>query len=192
MNYWHRKMLKKGITLALTLTYKCNLNCQYCLLKNGKNKRPKSKELNGQQWWEFIQTFPLKVKEIELTGGSPEMHPDFVAMVDILLHYGYMVVIYTNLMHFEKLNNLPESDRLMFVSTYHHCSPMGDFDWNYKALSKKYKIEVHEIDVQRLKYSRHVGYCDFNILKKPEPGILRLNPAGEIFTNVWDRNAHDL
>jgi organic radical activating enzyme len=63
------------------LTYRCNLNCPYCLNRQGELYKPKF-ELTAEEWVEAfarIQTSPDL--PITLQGGEPTIHKEFYQIV---------------------------------------------------------------------------------------------------------------
>jgi len=62
-------------TLQMNLGYLCNLSCSHCHVNAG----PKRTELMSRETMEVALQFAQKyqIKNLDLTGGSPEMNPDF-------------------------------------------------------------------------------------------------------------------
>ncbi|WP_395788352.1 arsenosugar biosynthesis radical SAM (seleno)protein ArsS [Aquimonas sp.] len=77
-------------TLQLNLGYLCNLSCTHCHVNAG----PRRTELMGRD----TMALALKVAErfevrtLDLTGGSPEMNPDFRWLVDAAVERGLQVM----------------------------------------------------------------------------------------------------
>ncbi len=66
-------------TLALELTYSCNLRCAHCIVSAGK---PLPQELSTGEWKEVIdQADEMGVFQVALTGGEPTLRRDFVEIV---------------------------------------------------------------------------------------------------------------
>ncbi len=65
--------------LQLNLGYLCNLSCVHCHVNAG----PKRTELMSAETQEHIFSFlhQTGITTLDLTGGAPEMHPDFKAIV---------------------------------------------------------------------------------------------------------------
>lgn len=72
----YRQPLK---TLQLNLGYLCNLSCQHCHVSAG----PKRSELMSRKTIDQVLTFTASagIRLLDLTGGAPEMHPDFRQLV---------------------------------------------------------------------------------------------------------------
>lgn len=66
-------------TLQMNLGYLCNLSCSHCHVNAG----PKRTELMSRETMEISLRFAEKyqIRNLDLTGGSPEMNPDFFWMV---------------------------------------------------------------------------------------------------------------
>lgn len=67
-------------TLQMNLGYLCNLSCTHCHVNAG----PKRTELMSRETMKIALQFAkkYKVKNLDLTGGSPEMNPDFCWLVE--------------------------------------------------------------------------------------------------------------
>ena len=70
---------KKLSTLQVNLGYKCNQACTHCHVDAGPNRT----EMMSA---ELIDLIPLIIKKyslpnLDLTGGAPELHPQFVQLV---------------------------------------------------------------------------------------------------------------
>jgi len=67
-------------TLQMNLGYLCNLSCTHCHVNAG----PKRTELMSRETMQIALKFAEKyqVKNLDLTGGSPEMNPDFHWLVE--------------------------------------------------------------------------------------------------------------
>ena len=67
------------LTLQMNLGYLCNLSCTHCHVNAGPNRT----ELMSRETMEVALRFAEKYKleTLDLTGGSPEMNPDFYWLV---------------------------------------------------------------------------------------------------------------
>ena len=157
--YGIMKRLKRGVRISISLTFRCNLQCPYCSLRIPLGKMPTSKESSLSYIKEKILDFPYRIREISITGGAAELHPDFIELVNWLLNKGYYVNVFTNLVLYNKLKQLPQSRKLLFTASYHHtkdweqCS-VEEYIKTYKEIRKKYRINVEEIEERRLSFSR--------------------------------------
>ena len=66
-------------TLQLNLGYLCNLSCTHCHVNAG----PSRKELMSRETIDLVLSYIKKhnIKTLDLTGGAPEMNPDFRYLV---------------------------------------------------------------------------------------------------------------
>lgn len=158
------KYTRKGVRLSIALTFRCNLRCPYCVVDKPQGKTPKVKESTLDELKYFVKhKFPYKIREIKLTGGSPELHPDFVEFTNWLLDEGYFVMIFTNLVKPGVLMELKRTYRLMFIASYHHTKdwesmPAWQYTNYYYIIKKHYRIIVEEVgntpDCKWLSYSK--------------------------------------
>jgi len=148
------KIIKPGVLIQISLTFRCMLNCTYCCQAFLLGNRPKVKETNFLGWVRWFKRFPYKIKEIYVSGGEPTLHPDFVKIVSYLLSQGYFVKVFTNLMLPDKLIEIPKCYRFSIKTTYHHSQLLSKFNKNYQKVNKKHSIYVDEIESpQCLSYS---------------------------------------
>jgi len=183
--YGIMKYTRKGIRLSISLTYRCNLKCSYCSINFPNDAPPECKESTLKELKEFVLKFPLRIREIQLSGGSPEMHPDFVEFTNWLLDKGYFVQVVTNLTHFNKLIRLKRTFRLMLCSTFHHCYNKNNFISIYFSIRHFYRVIVEEIGDRQLTFSKVKAYI------KPEDMVenikmLRVSPDLKIYCNCYD------
>ena len=150
-----RYRLRSGVTLNVSLTYRCYLDektCPECsMVFWGKLKNPKESSL--EDWKRYFETFPKKVKEIYLSGGSPEMLPCFVTLCDWILDEGYLLKVFTNLSVRDVLL-VEKSNNFSVQATYHHGASKEKFLSNYEAVRKKHWVDVDEIGYAVLPFSR--------------------------------------
>jgi radical SAM/Cys-rich protein len=77
-------------TLQMNLGYLCNLSCTHCHVNAG----PKRTELMARETMETALQFAGKqqIKQLDLTGGSPEMNPEFRWLVQAAKQQGLHVI----------------------------------------------------------------------------------------------------
>jgi uncharacterized radical SAM superfamily Fe-S cluster-containing enzyme len=146
--YWKTLLFRRGVTIALVLTYKCNLDCPYCILKVPKGVYPSSEVSTLAEWKEFIKRFPVKIKEVYLSGGEPTLYPDFVELTNWLLDEGYHVKVFSNLLNINSLLKIQRSYRFIITSTFHTDKEM--FMRNYWIIKMLHRVDVHELGIKRL------------------------------------------
>jgi len=61
------------------LTFRCNLNCSYCI--NKYDSLDKRKELTGDEWIKIFNNIDLGNVSLTLGGGEPTLHKDFYKIV---------------------------------------------------------------------------------------------------------------
>jgi radical SAM/Cys-rich protein len=66
-------------TLQVNLGYKCNQSCFHCHVNAGPNRT----EMMNRENLEWVMTFleSASVATLDITGGAPELHPDFRELV---------------------------------------------------------------------------------------------------------------
>jgi len=165
------------------------LKCPYCSINIPNNAKPKCKESTLGELKEFVINFPLKIRENQLSGGSPEMHPDFVEYTNWLLNQGYYIQVVTNLTFPLIHNKLKKTRRLMLCSTYHHCYKSFCFIKNYELLKKDYRVIVEEIGERP--EDKHLSISKLKAYIKPKDMVdnirmLRVAPDLKIYRNCYD------
>lgn len=77
-------------TLQMNLGYLCNLSCTHCHVNAG----PKRTELMSRETMEIALQFAEKqqIKQLDVTGGSPEMNPEFRWLVQAAKQQGLHVI----------------------------------------------------------------------------------------------------
>jgi radical SAM/Cys-rich protein len=91
---------KKLTILQVNLGYLCNLSCTHCHV----NASPKRTELMNQETMDLILDFIIKnqIKTVDLTGGAPEMNPQFRYLVKRSHELGVNVIDRCNLVILEE------------------------------------------------------------------------------------------
>ena len=82
-------------TVQVNIGLKCNLVCRHCHV----NSSPRRKE---QMDWETMEAVlalakSLGAEVVDITGGAPEMHPEFKRFVLAARSHGHEVIVRTNL-----------------------------------------------------------------------------------------------
>jgi len=178
--------LKKGIRLSTTITFRCNYKCKYCNMTIPSGGWLKSKENSVMDWVDFIERFPLKVKEVNISGGEPTLLiATLIGYINTLLNKGYFVTLYTNLSNPKLLELVNPSFRFRILTTYHHTANKEKFEAAYKKLSKKYRVDVDEIGEGLLKNSKVKSFDAIDSLRYPKYRRLRVAPDLRIFTDCY-------
>jgi radical SAM/Cys-rich protein len=82
-------------TVQVNIGLRCNLACRHCHVESS----PKREE--RMSWQTMLDVLAAARKagasRLDVTGGAPEMHPDFRGFVDVALQQGLEVMVRTNL-----------------------------------------------------------------------------------------------
>jgi radical SAM/Cys-rich protein len=96
-----REVLGAGLESAIVQTIQvnlglvCNLSCRHCHVEASPHR-------NESMTWETMQsllrlTEALPEARVDLTGGAPELNPNFRPLLDALIEQGHQVQVRTNL-----------------------------------------------------------------------------------------------
>jgi len=82
-------------TLQVNLGYRCNQQCLHCHVNAGPNR----KEIMSSQTIEIIKQFvrEKRPQTLDLTGGAPELHPQFCELTEFARNLGVKVIDRCNL-----------------------------------------------------------------------------------------------
>ena len=82
-------------TIQVNIGLKCNLECVHCHVVSS----PRRKEMMDWETMEHVIAAAEKTnaKLVDITGGAPEMHPQFRQFVKIVREKGFPVMVRTNL-----------------------------------------------------------------------------------------------
>ena len=82
-------------TIQVNIGLKCNLECVHCHVVSS----PRRKEMMDWQTMEHVIAAAEKTdaKLVDITGGAPEMHPQFRRFVKTVREKGFPVLVRTNL-----------------------------------------------------------------------------------------------
>lgn len=195
IRYGILRRMRRGIRLGIFPTYRCNLRCHYCTLYISDKKElhgiwPGANEVDLADWLDFIDNFPLKIKEIFVTGGEPSLVKYIDSLVRELLNRGYLVTVFSNLARVDCFIELPRSPRLRFVVTYHHGKTKKEaFMEKYRKLkSRKFNVRVEEIATQELRDSmmKKLNTPKESQSREVERDTLRISPDLKIFCTCME------
>ena len=175
-----------GTNLTIFVTWRCNLPCTYCsLLATAPNTRPVSEfELTADEWIEKVRKFPVKLRDIYITGGEPTLYKDTPKLINGLLALGYHVLVFSNLVKAEALLSVKPCRRFKIQATYHKCADIEKFKPRYEVLKEKgYRVGVDEFEYKSLPYSELKEFDNPERWKIPN---FRYSPDGRLFSGVWD------
>lgn len=78
------KKLPERINYAeLYLTFRCNLNCSYCINEKGDIQR-KRKEISAEEWAVALNRINFNDLALTMGGGEPTLHKEFYQLLDKL------------------------------------------------------------------------------------------------------------
>ena len=82
-------------TIQVNIGLKCNLECAHCHVVSS----PRRKEMMDWETMEYVIAAAEKTnaKLVDITGGAPEMHPQFRRFVKTVREKGFPVMVRTNL-----------------------------------------------------------------------------------------------
>ncbi len=86
---------KKINILQINLGYRCNQQCLHCHVNAGPNRREEMSHEVLMQTLDFIKYNCIQI--VDLTGGAPEMHPEFIELIEALHQLGVKVIDRCNL-----------------------------------------------------------------------------------------------
>ncbi|MFK5985310.1 MAG: arsenosugar biosynthesis radical SAM protein ArsS [Pseudomonadota bacterium] len=93
--------------LQVNLGYKCNLQCLHCHVNASPNRTEVMEEKTIVQLLSFVKKY--QITQIDLTGGAPEMHPQFEQLIIKLSALNCSIIVRTNLV----ILNEPEYKHLV-------------------------------------------------------------------------------
>ena len=172
---------KRGITLQISLLYPCNLACEYCTLDMPTGKRPISKQSTLEDWKFYIKNFPVKIKEVFVSGGEPTMIKWLPELLEWLLAEKYHVTVFTNLFN-PKMLKVKPNFRYQIIATYHHSDNQERFDKAYKEL-EGYRVDVQEIGSKKLPYSKVIPFTNNEELQSK---LFRVSPDLQLYTSCYE------
>lgn len=86
---------KKINILQINLGYRCNQQCLHCHVNAGPNRREEMSHEVLMQTLDFIKAHEIQI--VDLTGGAPEMHPEFFELIEALHQLGVKIIDRCNL-----------------------------------------------------------------------------------------------
>lgn len=83
-------------TLQINLTKLCNQACRHCHVDSSPSRKEKLSHEDVEKCLEILARHP-QIKNLDLTGGAPELHPDFDDIVERASALGKHVMVRHNL-----------------------------------------------------------------------------------------------
>lgn len=122
----------------ITLTSKCNLQCDYCYVKQTDDK-----ELSTSEWKKIFKILSKhNVKTVQLTGGEPLTRDDFWEILDDCYKRFDQVILATNAMLIDEkeISKFSKYEKLIF----------------YISLNKWVEKEEKSIDYEKIKIIKNL------------------------------------
>ncbi len=81
--------------LQINLGYMCNMTCKHCHVDAGPDRKEMMTRENLEHCIRVVKE--TKVHTVDLTGGAPEMHPDFQWFVEQIADHTQTIIVRSNL-----------------------------------------------------------------------------------------------
>ncbi len=81
--------------LQINLGYRCNQQCLHCHVNAGPKRKEEMSHEVLLQTLDFIEKYNIRL--VDLTGGAPEMHPDYIYLIQTLRKMAVKVIDRCNL-----------------------------------------------------------------------------------------------
>lgn len=159
---WH---LQSPVEVGLEITWRCNLNCQHCLVKT--NTLSSFVELSTEELKDIISELnDLGVFRIFLTGGEPLLRKD----VSELIRFGYqkgveMVLVTNGMLMAERLQQVKEYVQGIQISVDGHSPYTHDKLRGVKGSLQKAIDAAKLVASSQVPLSIHVVACKSNVLE---------------------------
>lgn len=151
--YEKTKLLKRGESVVLMITFDCNLDCSFCLIHLPGGSRAYMENEGISYWKHAVELLPVKVREFYISGGELTL-PQFAWLPEFitwLLGKGYHVTLTTNLFDIAPILKIPKRYNFQISSTFHPEADLWDFDNKFwKLRNAGYRIEAKELGKKKL------------------------------------------
>lgn len=141
------------LTLQVNLGYRCNLSCVHCHVAAG----PHRTEMMSEELVELVIEVLKKknIQSLDLTGGAPEMHPQFKQLVKAARALDVTVIDRCNL---TILTEPDYVDMAEFLAT-HHVEVVASLPcYSAENVDKQRGKGVFEHSIDALKHLNGLGY----------------------------------
>lgn len=177
-------------TLQVNIGYRCNLACKHCHLAAGSSRTEMMDRGTVDEVLRALSISPINI--LDITGGAPELNPNFRYLVKEARKLGRKVIARTNLSIFQEegMDDLPrfyhENDVDLIASLPYYLENnvdrvrgIGTFRKSIAALQK----------LNSLGYGKGTGERNLNLVYNP-PGAL-LPPAQNTLEYEYKRELKD-
>ena len=161
-------------TLQVNIGYRCNQQCAHCHVDAGPNRLEMMSSLNINLIPKVLELYNLK--SLDITGGAPEIHPQFRELVLNARNIGIEVIDRCNL---TILNEPGHEDLAETISLAHDLghTPFGHAGQDaLNKCMKKYGGFEHNLQSLRIVDNLEKRYADFNglnLMFDSREGILK-------------------
>ncbi len=165
-------------TLQINIGLKCNQQCFHCHV----NSSPKRKEKMSDATIEAVKSFLItkNIESLDITGGAPELHPEFRALVKYARKNSIHVIDRCNLTILEE----PGMEDLAEFLAEHEVEVVASLPcYELENVDKQRGKGVFEKSIQGLKQLNKVGYGYSN---SKLPLNLVFNPQGPVLPPAQD------
>jgi organic radical activating enzyme len=191
IRYGLLRRMKRGISLAIDLTFKCNYKCSICSLHlvNGRIY-PEMETKSFEFWKKFIDDFPIPIQEIYLSGGEPVLVKYLPLLTNYLLNKKICVSIWSNISIPEVFEAIIHSKLFRIVTVYHpDQTDLAKFLLACEQI-RNYglRLDVEEIgDKQFIAGSTLKPFWDMERINKYKcKNRFYVDPFGRMFTSYHD------
>ncbi len=199
MRYGITKKFKRGITIGMLPTYKCNLDCVHCSNKYGREgNKFDSAEIAPADWYRLISRFPVKIRELHITGGEPFLYPQIQDLIIILLPLGFHISLNSNLLLKVPLDKV-KSDRFRIEATLHeprYFPSRAKRFWENRSYYQQWvRVDVDIFADKNTRRNTRTGMKFKKLMSPKNPVCLdmkrfKFTPDGRLWTH--DREIGDL
>ena len=156
--------------LQMNITHRCNLTCKHCHVQAGPQR---SEVMSRETMRQCVQAAACKaITTVDITGGTPEMHPDLEWLLGKLAPLKKRLIVRSNLLVMLE----PAYRRYMEVFAAHKVELVGSLpDYNAERTDRQRGAGTFEGVVQAIRELNRLSYGE------PESGLalhLVHNPAG--------------
>jgi len=178
MRYGLRKKFKRGIIVSAMVTFRCNLDCAYCSNKFVTGEMPKSNEMTLDGWIDKLERFPIKIKEVIITGGEPFLYKHTDDLITYLTNKGIMVAIFSNLLI--RRNITYRGDLLRIEASNHLGVNQKKFYDNLDYYRSMVRVDYKKFEENKVSRGKFETENDNDCLDNPR---FIIAPNGRIYIN---------
>ncbi|AYF45776.1 4Fe-4S single cluster domain protein [Halobacteriovorax sp. BALOs_7] len=146
MRYNNEEIISIGGNAFLNINWEmvshCQFDCSYCYYK------PFQSDTNYTTLGKIVLTKLKQIKDdfiINLIGGEPSLHPDFIQIINELIEIENLkeIRIVTNFVKpFEFWNKIKKSSKVKITASYHPEYPNKDFTKKLSQLTSIYRTDT--------------------------------------------------